>query len=122
MSFSFITVFLFIAWGFFAFFMGARWGTIVIEAFRNANNPGGLAAGQKWRLPGVGMVRIVSVWPESVTYFLTKYGPGHVHVMDRKIFDECARDDMGRDPTGRFHKSIRERVLRFEVHKGDKNS
>ena len=103
----------------FFFFIGARWGTIIIEFFIDPANRKYLAAGQKWHLPGVGTVRIVAVWPESVLYFSTKTGSSGGHLtMNRKEFDELARDENGKDPRGKFHKSIRERVLPFEIKEG----
>lgn len=103
------------------FFVGTRWGYIIIESFKSPVDRKYLLAGQKWHLPGAGTIKLLSVWPECVTYFLTAEGPDHVRVMDRKLFGEHARDENGRDPAGRFHKSIKNRVLKFEVHNGNKN-
>lgn len=112
-------VLLAIVWGVGFFFAGARWGTIVINFFVDPANRRYLAAGQKWHLPGTGTIRVVAVWPESVLYFSTKTGPDGPHlVMNREEFDALARDERGRDPKGNFHKSIQERVLKFEVKEG----
>ena len=100
------------------FFAGARWGTIVIEWIKGPMSGRYLSAGQRWHLPGFGTVRLVAVWPESVMYFITKHGPDQTYVMNRNEFDSSARDENGRDPKGRFHKSIQERVLKFELRNG----
>jgi len=101
------------------FYVGTRWGSIIVDFFTDPANRRYLAAGQKWHIPGTGTIRVVAVWPESVLYFSTKTGPDGPHlVMNREEFDALARDERGRDPKGNFHKSIQERVLKFEVKEG----
>ena len=101
------------------FLAGARWGTVVKEFFVYPNLCFRLVAGQKWSLPGVGNVRVVTVWSDSVSYYSTKAGQTSVIlVMNRDEFNVLARNEDARDPLGNFHKSIKNRVFPFELREG----
>lgn len=111
-------ILLLIVWGVGFFFAGARWGMLVIESFKGPCERRRVVGGQRWHIPGIGKIVIVQVWDECVSYFTTKDGRSQIYIMNREEFNEVARDDSGRDPTGNFHKSIRSRVLPFEIREG----
>ena len=113
-------------WGAIFFVVGYRWGYKVVTGINEVIEPisrGKIFPGQRWRIPGVGTVIIYDVWPETVSYYLSKRDPDEeigVYTMNRPDFEEGARDEQGRDGRGMFRTPEDRRVLKFEIIHGEK--
>ncbi len=113
-----LTFMILLAYGLGLFYIGHKWGDLVIEQFRAPGSHGRIFPGQRWKIPGVGEVIIYDVWPETVTYYKASSGSERLSVMNRPDFEAGARDMSGRDAKGRFRGTPETRVLKFEVKNG----
>lgn len=107
-----------LAYGLVAFYIGHKWGDLIIDQFKTPSSYGRIFPGQRWRVEGVGDVVVHSVWPECVTYYKASTGADALIVVNREDFEACARDMNGRDSKGRFRGTPDSRVLKFEIKSG----
>ncbi len=104
-----------------SFYLGYKWGDLIIQQFKSPTSLGRIFPGQRWRIIGVGDVIIYSAWDECIAFYKSNDPSHEIRTMNRPDFEEGARDMNGRDGKGRFRGSLESRVLKFSVVNGKHN-